>query len=51
MNTHRNTSITELLVRARGSIESGMTAWRAATEDMAAALDKGASKQEIADAV
>jgi transposase len=44
-------TVSELLSRAKGSIESGITCWLAATEDMAAAQQQGASQREIAKAV
>jgi type IV secretory pathway VirB10-like protein len=49
--SHRNASIPELLNRAKSSIESGVASWRAATEDMAAAQEQGASQRQIAEAV
>jgi hypothetical protein len=48
---HQNTSIPELLSRARHLYESGLSSWRAATEDIAAAKARGATQRQIADAV
>ena len=45
------TTVAALLSRAKDSIESGVTSWRAATEDMAAAKLLGASQRQIARAV
>jgi hypothetical protein len=45
------TTVAELLSRAKDSIASGMTSWRAATEDMAAANAQGASQRRIAEEV
>jgi hypothetical protein len=45
------TTVAALLSRAKDSIESGVTSWRAATEDMAAAKAQGASQRQIAEAV
>jgi hypothetical protein len=43
--------IADLLERAKQSILLGMDSWRAATEDMAAGQEQGASQRQIAKAV
>jgi hypothetical protein len=50
-NSHRNTSITELLGRAQLAIKSGETSLQAAAEDIAAAQEQGATQRQIAEAV
>jgi hypothetical protein len=46
--SHQDTSITELLSRARLAIKSGENSLRAAAEDIAVAQDRGASQRRIA---
>jgi hypothetical protein len=50
-NLHQNTEIAQLLSRARQKIDSGVVSLRGAAEDLAAAVDQGATQREIAKAV
>jgi hypothetical protein len=47
----KNSHSPDLLREAKDLIESGMPAWRAATEKMAAALDQRATRKQVAEAV